>query len=437
VATEPARPRDWRESWGKVEPWKDAPKADASKPADVPAKRVTQTAVQFDPAKQLARTPVKMDPPKQPDPLKDPAWFGDNALKQKLTNSKIPDDKAAPPSRAIDKKMVAQNVPAPMPAVTAKQPLPPAPAAEMTVLPPTRSSGQPVQLPADEANAFWTAEKPPKQDEQPPTRKFNAFDREDENPPSPQRDAPAMAGGPQGMMPMGAPARGPMPMPMPPRPPMMMPPMMPDTGVPSAMANAFTLAGTRRPIPADFGGTPQEPNGFGNADPFMDLQGGPPRPYVMPRGMMPPPYPGMQRSMAVNPLMSVPPTPVASNRPAAPSETPGGVPQLLATLKDSLYPSQRETAVEQLRELNWRMQPQVVESLTKSARDDPAATVRAACVHALAHMKVNTPDVTALMQGLKNDRDARVRHEAEQALDALGVAPAARQDSGIQQASHK
>jgi HEAT repeat protein len=83
------------------------------------------------------------------------------------------------------------------------------------------------------------------------------------------------------------------------------------------------------------------------------------------------------------------------------------------------------------------MQPQVVESLTKSARDDPAATVRAACVHALAHMKVNTPDVTALMQGLKNDRDARVRHEAEQALDALGVAPAARQDSGIQQASHK
>jgi len=200
-----------------------------------------------------------------------------------------------------------------------------------------------------------------------------------------------------------------------------MAPSHPDMGVPDALGNAFTLPGTRRPIPADFGGTPQEPNGFGNADPFMDLQGGPPRPYVVPRGMMPPPYPGMQRPMAVNPLMSVPPTPVASNRSAVPSETTG-VPQLLATLKDSLYPSQREMAVEQLRERNWRMQPQVVESLTKSARDDPAATVRAACVRALGYMKVNTPDVAALVQGLKNDRDARVRHEAEQALDALGVA---------------
>jgi HEAT repeat protein len=81
------------------------------------------------------------------------------------------------------------------------------------------------------------------------------------------------------------------------------------------------------------------------------------------------------------------------------------------------------------------MQPQVVESLTKGALDDPAATVRAACVRALGHMKVNTQEVVALVQDLKNDRDPRVRQEASETLNALGVAP--RQDSDVKQASHK
>jgi HEAT repeat protein len=66
----------------------------------------------------------------------------------------------------------------------------------------------------------------------------------------------------------------------------------------------------------------------------------------------------------------------------------------------------------------------------KSAREDPAATVRAASVHALATMKVDTPDALTLVRNLKADHDPRVRQEAEEALNTLG-------DSGIQQASHK
>jgi 3-methyladenine DNA glycosylase AlkD len=110
---------------------------------------------------------------------------------------------------------------------------------------------------------------------------------------------------------------------------------------------------------------------------------------------------------------------------------------MLATLKDSLYPSQREWAAEQLSELNVRGQPQVVQSLTKYAKEDPAATVRAACVHALAHMKANTTEVTAVVQELKNDRDPRVRQEADEALNAIGVTAAVHQDSAVQPASHR
>ncbi len=39
---------------------------------------------------------------------------------------------------------------------------------------------------------------------------------------------------------------------------------------------------------------------------------------------------------------------------------------MMVALKESLYPSQREMLAEQLGELNWRLQPQVVESLTKA-----------------------------------------------------------------------
>ncbi len=292
--------------------------------------------------------------------------------------------------------------------------------------------GRVVQVPADEPNAFAPETPPssPGADQQP---KFNAFDRGDGSP-SPRGAGPAMGRAPQGPPRMGSPAMGPMamprppmgPMPMPPRPPM--PPPMVDRGVPSGMANAFTLAGSRRPIPADFGGTPQEPNGFGNAEPQWTGPGSPPRPYPIA-------YSGTTPPRGVNPLLNVPPAPAASGAPALTAQPNGDVSKLLATLKESMYPSQREWAAEQLGELNWRKQPHVVESLTKSAREDLAATVRAACVRALGHMKVSSPEVAALVRDLKSDRDSRVRREAEEVLSALGTTP--RQDSGVQQASHK
>ena len=86
--------------------------------------------------------------------------------------------------------------------------------------------------------------------------------------------------------------------------------------------------------------------------------------------------------------------------------------QALRDLKDALGPSQREMAAEQLSELDWRERPYIVECLTRAAKEDPAASVRAACVHALAHLEANTTKVVAAVRDLKNDGDPHVRQEA-------------------------
>ncbi|HZV05931.1 MAG TPA: HEAT repeat domain-containing protein [Gemmataceae bacterium] len=433
ATTEPAKPGDWRESWGKVEAWKTTPPATTSKPAAVLTKRA-------DPV------PVRIDPPKQPDPLKAPDQYRNLAMQARPSNSKIPVEgqpaaTSRPMARIFNAKRPAVQPAQPPQPELLDHPIPDTVVQETVIMhtppsqmqPNTQPPGRVIQLAADEPNAFWSPAQPPKPEAgQPPVAKVNAFDRDPNAPPQ---------GLPQGLPPgMGQVARlpvppsAPMPM-MPPRPPM--PPSMPDMGVPDALGNAFTLPGTRRPIPADFGGTPQEPNGF---DPLVrGGQGTPPQAYGMSMpGMARPPMPNMmvamgpQGPMAVNPLMSVPPT-YHDPRMAAPmtaSAPQTGVPQLLATLKNSLYPSEREAAIEKLSELNWRVQPLVVESLMKSAREDPAATVRAASVHALVTMKVDSPEAMTLVRSLKADRDPRVRQEAEEALNTLG-------DTGIQQASHK
>lgn len=430
TSTEPAKSNDWRQSWGKVEPWKVSAKASSTKPVEV-AKR-------FDPK------PVQIGPSAQPDPLKDPDHYRDLAMTSRLANSRIPQQDQP---TVVKRPLFAKR--------PAAAPMPPARPAEQVMmangapnapenLP--MSPGHMVAVSADEANAFWSPKSPAAEKEK---GKFNAFDRQPE--PPPQGVPPSLAGVPPalGGVPPSLPGvaigltppQGPvMNMPTPPLPataaqrgPVQ---MMPDSGVPAAMGNAFTLPATSRPIPADFGGTPQEPNGF---DPLTrGGQGAPPQGYGMAmQGAYRQPMPNMvamgpQAPMGVNPLMSVPPTPpnVQAVASSTASARPGSVPQLLAALKDSLRPSERETAAEQMSELDWHMQPLVVESLMKAAREDPAATVRAACVHALAHMKVDTPAACALVRDMRSDRDPQVRHEAEEALNMLG-------DSGIQQASHK
>jgi hypothetical protein len=87
----------------------------------------------------------------------------------------------------------------------------------------------------------------------------------------------------------------------------------------------------------------------------------------------------------------------------------------LQTLKDSIYPSQREIAVDNLAKLDPRMHPHVVSVVVKGCTEDPAATVRAACVRCLIKMNAQGQEVTAAIQAAKADKDPRVQHEAKQA----------------------
>jgi hypothetical protein len=92
---------------------------------------------------------------------------------------------------------------------------------------------------------------------------------------------------------------------------------------------------------------------------------------------------------------------------------------LTSLMRDSLYPSQREWAAEGLTQLDWRKYPQVSRALLMTACEDPAGTVRAACIHCMAKMQMNTLPVINALQTLKADSDERVRHEAEEALSVL------------------
>ena len=99
--------------------------------------------------------------------------------------------------------------------------------------------------------------------------------------------------------------------------------------------------------------------------------------------------------------------------------TPDNLHQMEITLRDALYPSQRELAAQAMATADWHSHPSVVQFLTKAAKEDPAATVRATCVRCLANMHVNTGPVLTVVRGLKKDTDPRVRQEAERALSTL------------------
>jgi hypothetical protein len=121
---------------------------------------------------------------------------------------------------------------------------------------------------------------------------------------------------------------------------------------------------------------------------------------------------------AAPPTMMVP----ASATTAAPAADPvegANLPQLLAMLRDSLYPSQREWVAERLTHAEFRGQPQVMDALLTAAHDDPAPMVRAGCVRSLVRLKVNSVPVINVVRGLQADPDPRVRQEADQALAVL------------------
>jgi hypothetical protein len=153
-------------------------------------------------------------------------------------------------------------------------------------------------------------------------------------------------------------------------------------------------------VPVNYQG-PMPPNPVGNAGQMPMVPGYIPIPMPM--------------------QMSVPYSNPAMDRPGMTMGQPS-IFQNMQTLQSSLYPAQREVAVNNLATCDWRTCPQVVPVLTSAAREDPAATVRSACVFALARMGVTTAPVIETLHELKNDNDPRVRQEVERALSRLAPA---------------
>jgi hypothetical protein len=200
-----------------------------------------------------------------------------------------------------------------------------------------------------------------------------------------------------------------------------MQPMGSEAGVPSGLNNAFTNGSTSRPIPSDMLRSYDAPNGLqgggqmGGAERRPPLSG-PPMPlayagapaYVYPQPAVMPVAPPQLAAVPAPAVMQASATAVGSDLPAA-----------LRTLGESIMPSEREMAIDRLVRCDWKTQPEVVEALTRSARTDAAATVRAAAVRGLAKMGCNTAPVVAALVALKKDPDVRVRQDVEQALTVL------------------
>lgn len=167
----------------------------------------------------------------------------------------------------------------------------------------------------------------------------------------------------------------------------MMPPMMP-----------YDMMPGRGMVPAGYQG-PMPPNPTGGTPPAMPMVPPGYLPMQMPmQGPTPMPY--------GNPVMDRPGLSLSNGTPS----------QLMQTLRLSLYPSQREEATNLLAVCDWRANPQVIMALTTAAREDPAPTVRCACVLALMRMGVASEQVVQTLNQCKSDADPRVRQEAERAM---------------------
>jgi hypothetical protein len=152
--------------------------------------------------------------------------------------------------------------------------------------------------------------------------------------------------------------------------------------------------------------------------------------FVPPQGLMQnpnaflAPTPGQQRMMPQN-------APGQMGMPVAATVPPVVPPsQHLWILRESLQPSQREQAVHALLAGPARTQPEVVQALRASAQGDPAPSVRASCLRALARVQANDPTTLAIVQAARADGDLQVRNEAELALRALTS------DSAVRPVSH-
>jgi hypothetical protein len=417
----PAKIPDWHQSWGRAE----SPPPDAFKkpepPRPVEARLVPKADAKKADAKQSDlphAEPRKVDPLMQPDRYtKAPVPGNDAKPVQQVKNTTVAEGSAAKPHVTPQPEVLKADkgtpaVPLGMGSVAA------ALAGEPEVVPPASTAkGVAPARPYYGGNAFTPSPVLPA----------------DRNPAMPAPAQPQLLpAAANAAMPAQAPAGNAQYAQGNSLPPMMPPPYQPlavqipmDRGVPSGMTNAFTSGGTTRPIPSDFGQPSQGGNAFtaaNQADPQVALRHIPATPY--------------NGSNTLVATVERRPAPVQVQQMQVATAEVTNAPQLLAVLRDSLYPSQREWAADSLAaQRGSHSQPQVVAGLLSAAKEDPAPTVRAGCVRAIAQLKINTLPAVAVVQSLKNDPDARVRREVEQALPVLTAVQPLAPDTSVRPVS--
>jgi hypothetical protein len=179
------------------------------------------------------------------------------------------------------------------------------------------------------------------------------------------------------------------------------------------------------------GGMPMMPGGMPMMPgmPMMAMAPG------MAPGMVPGMTPGMPMAYAPVPYYRPMPNGYAAVMPANPAmdrpsavqtasavgmnRTAVDVPGNLRALIESVHPSERESAVLALGDVDWRYHTRVLPAVNEAAVKDPAPLVRAACVAALVRMRAPATTLSPTLDLLANDRDIRVRHEVDVARDAL------------------
>ncbi len=146
-------------------------------------------------------------------------------------------------------------------------------------------------------------------------------------------------------------------------------------------------------------------------------------PQAVPAGYTAPP--GMVQQIGFTAATPASPTARPANfamdRPAsfgagAQAADPGALVKVMQTLKDSPHPYEREQAANDLASFDWRAHPNVLTALTHAAVNDPAGSVRAACVHQLGRMRVPASMTANTLQSLRDDPDVRVRFEVATVL---------------------
>ena len=232
----------------------------------------------------------------------------------------------------------------------------------------------------------------------------------------------------------------------------------PDRGVSPGMSNAFTATSSTRPIPADFGNLPVKQNAFGppsvpgpapvaqvnlplpgrnflppnalgmphQATPLQALPGNAPAVLNLGKKKSKVDDDGVSNAFTDAPQLVGQPTQPTPLAPAtlvttAASSAKVNLDQPIRQLRESLLPSERELAIETMAETDLRQQNEAASALLTAAFRDPAVTVRLCAIRTLALKLGHNPQILGALRTLKEDGDARIRAEAESALNQTGT----------------